>query len=434
MSTSEDPGEGPIITRDSGVAAIDGDAPTIGMSPVAASAPGAPPTSRADTVAAWPAAAATAPSDVAPNTRVARVDAVDEPSLRARRRAAGDDATLQSSGPNVVTRETLEAYVASVTAKRAEAAAAGERAAKASERADLERQIATLQAKLRGLADAGEGAVSERGAPRFEERLGAVADEVDELGYDAAYEARLLPALDFLYTTYFRVETAHADRIPRVGRCIVVANHSGGPLPYDGVMLRTAVRRELAGARDLRWLTEDFISQLPFVGTAMNRLGAVRACQENATRLLARGGLVAVFPEGAKGMGKLYKDRYKLQRFGRGGFIRLALRTRTPVVPCAVVGAEEANPLLLRVEAAAKALGLPYVPVTPTFPALGPLGLLPAPTKWRIEFGEPLAFDEHGEAAAEDDVTVGRLAERVRGTIQGMLDRAVSSRRSVWFG
>jgi 1-acyl-sn-glycerol-3-phosphate acyltransferase len=260
------------------------------------------------------------------------------------------------------------------------------------------------------------------------------SEDVDEFGHDPAYEAKFIPFFDFLFKTYFRVEVEGASSIPDEGRCLIVGNHSGGPLPYDGVMLRTVLRREHPQQRELRWLAEDFVYYLPFVGSAMNRLGAVRACQENAERLLAEERLVAVFPEGAKGIGKLYKDRYRLQRFGRGGFIRLCLRTQTPIVPCAIVGAEEANPMLYRIEYMAKTLGIPYLPITPTFPALGPLGLLPAPTKWRVVFGEPLSFDGYGPEAADDEILVGRLAERVRTTIQGMLDRMVSARKSVWFG
>jgi 1-acyl-sn-glycerol-3-phosphate acyltransferase len=170
------------------------------------------------------------------------------------------------------------------------------------------------------------------------------------------------------------------------------------------------------------------------VGAFMSRVGGVRACQENAERLLSKESLVAVFPEGVKGIGKLYRDRYKLQRFGRGGFIRLALRTNTPLVPCAVIGAEEASPLLHRDELVSKLLGLPYLPVTPTFPLLGPLGLVPAPTKWRIRFGEAVHFDDYGPDAADDPVLVGRLADRVRGGIQSALDGALAERKSVWFG
>jgi 1-acyl-sn-glycerol-3-phosphate acyltransferase len=259
------------------------------------------------------------------------------------------------------------------------------------------------------------------------------SEEVDDFGLDPTYEKRLRPLFDFLYKRYFRSETRGVESIPAEGRCLVVANHSG-TVPFDGMMLRTAVRLEHPAARELRWLTEDFIYYLPFMGAFMNRIGAVRACQENAERLLKQGRLVGVFPEGIKGVGKLYRDRYRLQRFGRGGYIRLCLRTQTPLVPCAILGAEETNPMLYRVEYLSRAFGLPYIPVTPTFPWLGPLGLLPAPTKWRIRFGEPIRFDEYGPEAADDHVLVGRLSEQVRTTIQRMLDNALRERQSVWFG
>ena len=260
------------------------------------------------------------------------------------------------------------------------------------------------------------------------------SEEVDDFGLDPTYERRIRPMQEFFYKRYFRTDVEGVDQIPDEGRCVIVANHSG-TLPLDGPMLKTAVRVEHPAARELRWLAEDFIYYLPFMGSLMNRIGAVRACQENAERLLTKHeSLVAVFPEGVKGIGKLYKDRYKLQRFGRGGFIRLCLRTQTPLVPCAIVGAEEANPMLYRLEFLSKAIGLPYLPVTPTFPWLGPAGLMPAPTKWRITFGEAMHFDGYGPEAAEDHVLVGRLAERVRTTIQQLLDRGVRERQSVWFG
>jgi 1-acyl-sn-glycerol-3-phosphate acyltransferase len=259
------------------------------------------------------------------------------------------------------------------------------------------------------------------------------AEDVDEFGLDPKYAARAQPLFDFLYKHYFRVETVGAPHIPDEGRCLVVANHSG-TFPYDGVMLKTAMLHAHSAKREMRWLAEDFIFYLPFVGAFMNRIGAVRACQENAERLLGQERLVGVFPEGIKGIGKLYRERYKLQRFGRGGFIRLCLRTETPIVPCAIVGAEESSPMLLRLEYLANLFGARYLPITPTFPALGPLGLVPAPTKWRIEFGEPIRFDGYGPEAADDSLLVGRLTERVRSTIQAMLDRGVADRQSIWFG
>lgn len=262
---------------------------------------------------------------------------------------------------------------------------------------------------------------------------GAAADEVDEYGYDPAYERKVLPLIELLYDKYFRVEVHGVEHLPAEGRCLLVANHSG-TLPLDGLMLRMAVRREHPRHRSVRWLAEDGIFHFPFLGNMTNRVGAVRACQENAERLLESESLVAVFPEGQKGIGKLFRDRYRLQRFGRGGFVKLCLRTRTPIIPVAIVGGEETNPVLARVEYLTRALGITYLPVTPTFPLLGPAGLLPAPTKWKIFFGEPVDLEGYAPASADDEILVGRLTERVRAAIQTMLDRAVAERRSVWFG
>jgi 1-acyl-sn-glycerol-3-phosphate acyltransferase len=259
------------------------------------------------------------------------------------------------------------------------------------------------------------------------------SEEVDEFGFDPVYEERIMPLFNFLYERYFRVECEGVHHVPDEGRCLLVGNHSG-TIPLDGAMLKVAVKKEHGKHRDVRWLAEDLIFHFPFLGSFTNRVGAVRACQENAERLLRQEALVAVFPEGIKGIGKLFKERYKLQRFGRGGFIKLCLRTGTPVVPVAIVGAEETHPMLLRISSLAEALGLPFIPITPTFPLLGPLGLLPAPTKWKIAFGEPIHFEGYGPEAEGDEILVGRLAEQVRGTIQGMLDRAVGARQSVWFG
>jgi 1-acyl-sn-glycerol-3-phosphate acyltransferase len=258
------------------------------------------------------------------------------------------------------------------------------------------------------------------------------SEEVDDFGYDPVYETRVRPFIDFLYTTYFRVEASGVERVPEQGRCLLVANHSG-TVPFDGLMIRSAVKREHPAARDVRWLAEDFIFHFPFLGSFTTRIGAVRACQENAERLLRQEALVAVFPEGMKGTGKLFRDRYRLQRFGRGGFVKLALRTKTPIVPVAVLGGEETQPLLARLDALGKPLGFPYFPITPTFPLLGPVGLAPAPTKWRIAFGEPIRFNE-GPGSSEDELLISRLAEQVRGTIQDMVDELVRARKNVFLG
>ncbi len=259
------------------------------------------------------------------------------------------------------------------------------------------------------------------------------SEEVDDFGFDPVYEAKLKYVFDFLYDKYFRVEATGLENIPDQGRCLLIANHSG-TLPADGLMIKLAVKREHQQKRQVRWLAEDFLFHFPFLGSISNRIGAVRACQENAERLLRQEALVAVFPEGVKGIGKLYKDRYRLQRFGRGGFIKLALRTRTPIVPVAVVGGEETNPLLYRFEALGKALGFPYVPITPTFPLFGPAGLAPLPTKWRVVFGERVEFSDYDADAADDEMLVSRLSEKVRHSIQELVDTALAARKSIWLG
>lgn len=260
------------------------------------------------------------------------------------------------------------------------------------------------------------------------------SDVVDEFGRDPNVAARVDPLLDFLYKSYFRVETRGLGHIPDDGRALIVANHSG-TLPYDGAMIMHAVKQEHASHRAVRPLVEDFVFHFPYLGTLMNRIGGVRACPENAERLLAQDQLVAVFPEGIKGIGKLYRERYQLQRFGRGGFVKLALKCDAPIVPTAVVGAEEIHPMVAKVTWLAKSFGIPYLPVTPTFPFLGPIGLVPLPTKWFIAFGEPLYFNaEYGADGANDRILVNKLAEQVRVRIQEMIDGLLKTRKSILFG
>jgi 1-acyl-sn-glycerol-3-phosphate acyltransferase len=254
------------------------------------------------------------------------------------------------------------------------------------------------------------------------------SEHVDDFGLDPAYEARVQPLLDTLYERYFRVQISGAEHIPAQGGALLVCNH-GGALPWDGVMLKTALRRARPEREPLRWLTDDFVSHAPFLGAALNRIGAVRACPENAEQLLERGSLLAVFPEGLKGIEKTYKQRYQLQRFGRGGHVKLALRMGVPVLPVAIVGSEDTYPLLYRVRAFSKVFGLPFIPVTPTFPLLGPLGLLPLPSRWRIVVGERLSeLDELDAYAAENGVLVNELNERLRGRVQSLLGEALTAR------
>src|SRR5262245_3733479 len=181
-------------------------------------------------------------------------------------------------------------------------------------------------------------------------------------------------------------------------------------------------------------LALDMFALLPFLAPARAKHGEIRANPENAERVLKKGELVGVFPEGVKGVGKRFRERYKLARFGRGGFVRIALRTGAPIVPCAVVGAEEIHPVIAKADWVGRPFGLPYFPITPTFPLLGALGLLPLPTKWSIDFAEPVAVDGFGPEAAEDPILVNRLSEQVRSTIQRLIDGRLARRRSVWFG
>ncbi len=257
---------------------------------------------------------------------------------------------------------------------------------------------------------------------------------VDDFGRDPVFAARMEPLLDLLYERYFRVETRGIEHVPDIGRALLVANHSG-MLPYDGVMVTHAMHREHPARRDVRPLVEDFVFHFPYVGTFLNRIGAVRACQPNADRLLGRDEVIVVFPEGLKGVSKLYRHRYQLQRFGRGGFIKLALRSRSPIVPVAIVGAEEAHPILAKFSWPSKPGGLPYIPMTPTFPWLGPVGMMPLPSKWFIEFGEPIDLPAaHGPEAADDRILVNKLADQVRAQIQRMVDALRAQRRSIVFG
>lgn len=251
---------------------------------------------------------------------------------------------------------------------------------------------------------------------------------VDEMGRDPVYAARFAGALDFLYRRYFRTRCQGIENVPATGRAILVANHSGA-LPYDALMLMRAVEREHPARRQVRPLLEDEVFHFPYLGTFLNRMGGVRACPENAEKLLAEEQLVAVFPEGVQGIGKLYKDRYRLQRFGRGGFVKLALRTGSPIIPVAVVGAEEATPMVAKITWLARLLGLPHLPVTPLFPLLGPAGLLPLPSRWLVRFGEPIDLGAQATAAdAEDRLLVARWADSVRTKVQDMIQDLLAQR------
>jgi 1-acyl-sn-glycerol-3-phosphate acyltransferase len=242
----------------------------------------------------------------------------------------------------------------------------------------------------------------------------------DEWGFDEEFATALRPLLDFLYERWWRVETTGVRNVPSAGRAMLVSNHAG-ILPWDGTMISLAIQREHPQPRYPRFLVLDWAFTLPFVSLVMRKVGGVVASPYNASRLLEQDELVAVFPEGAKGAGKDFSERYRLQRFGRGGFVEIALRAGAPIIPVAVVGSEEIYPKVGESKLMARATGAPYFPITPTFPLLGPLGAVPLPSKWRIEFGEPIRTDGYGEDAAEDRALVFELSERVRDEIQRMV-------------
>ena len=244
-------------------------------------------------------------------------------------------------------------------------------------------------------------------------------DAIDEFGFDREWTESLLPFFNFLYRDYWRVQVRGLEHVPTEGAALLVSNHAG-VLPYDGVMIRTAVYEDLPGHRHARALILNAFFGVPVASWFLRRTGNTLAHPDDAERLLRAGELVLVFPEGAKGTGKLYRERYRLRRFGRGGFVQTALRTGSPIVPVSVVGSEELHPMLVNLDLAARALGLPYFPITATFPWLGLLGLIPLPSSWIIEFHEPVdpAAAGHGPEAAEDMATVMQISDRVRDTIQ----------------
>ena len=255
--------------------------------------------------------------------------------------------------------------------------------------------------------------------------------EVDEFGMDEVVLRRARPALDFLYDQYWRVSLAGSEHLPASGPCLLVANHSG-LLPYDGLMLAHAIERAHPSGERPRFLAADWLITLPFVQSYLARLGGVRACRENAERLLGSGRFVIAFPEGVKGAAKVFRERYRLKRLGRGGVLRVALETGAPLVPVGIVGAEEAHPILFKWTTPARAVGLPFLPVTPTFPWLGPLGFLPLPTKWVIRIGEPLALGHLAAESAADELLISRLTEELRVQIQALVDVGLAERESVW--
>lgn len=275
--------------------------------------------------------------------------------------------------------------------------------------------------------------------PAIKAGLGAVAEAVrqklpdpatlPDFGFDPDFLAKTAPVLEFLWSKYFRVRVTGMENVPSSGAALLVANHSGG-LPYDGAMLIHATHAHHPAARPLRPLVANFAFRSSWIRPVIARIGGVRASMDNALALCEAGQLIGVFPEGLRGVGKLYRERYRLTNFGRGGFVRLARTAHVPIIPVAIVGAEETHPVLGKLTRLAQPLGLPYIPITPTFPWLGPLGLLPVPTKWTVKIGEPILLPA-GSGSKEETL---EMAENVRSRLDQMIAELLAARRSILFG
>jgi 1-acyl-sn-glycerol-3-phosphate acyltransferase len=258
---------------------------------------------------------------------------------------------------------------------------------------------------------------------------------LDDWGRSERVFDLLEPVLDFYYRHWFRVDVEGVENVPAEGGALLVSNHAGA-LPPDGPMIMQAIRHEHPRPRPLYMLGEHWFKGYPGVGLLANKIGLVGAHPANAQRLLSdEGRLALVFPEGQKASRKLYWQRYRLRRFGRGGFVRTAIRAGVPIVPVAVLGAEEAMPIFAHVPLLQRLTGLIYFPVNHAFPHFGLAAAgMYLPAKFKIRFLEPVDLSAHGEEDAEDLALVQNIAEDIRGQIQDELDSLLAARASVWFG
>jgi 1-acyl-sn-glycerol-3-phosphate acyltransferase len=244
---------------------------------------------------------------------------------------------------------------------------------------------------------------------------------VDPYGLDVDYVVAAIAPLSWLYKKYFRVQLHGADRVPNEGRAVIVANHSG-QLPFDAAMIEVGLLIEKDPPRVVRALVEKWVPTLPFVSTFMARCGQIVGTPENCRRLLAADEAILVFPEGVRGLNKPFRERYQLQKFGQG-FMRLALESSAPIVPCAVVGAEEQAPALFDLKPLARLLGFPAFPITPT------LLPFPLPSRYHIRFGEPMRFTG---SADDDDAVLEKKVEEVRDAVRTLVDRGLAERKSIY--
>jgi 1-acyl-sn-glycerol-3-phosphate acyltransferase len=254
-------------------------------------------------------------------------------------------------------------------------------------------------------------------------RDGRTANEygVDPFGLSIEYALSAVGPFVWLYQSYFRVQTFGLEHVP-AGRVLLVSNH-GGQLPIDGAMIGVAMLTEAKPPRITRSMVEKWVGSLPYVATFFSRVGQIVGTPENCRRLLESDEAILVFPEGLKGITKLYSQRYQLQDFGLG-FMRLALETKTPIVPVAVIGSEEQAPALINLKSIGKLFGMPALPVTP-------YGLpFPLPTKYRIYFGEPLVFSGRAD---DEDAELDKKVKVVKGAIQSMLEKGLADRKGIFF-
>ena len=305
--------------------------------------------------------------------------------------------------------------------------------------------VADFLRNLRGGVEAGLDplAAAQQAADSLPTRLRSTLEAIvlrlqgeyheDEWGFDEQFAEAAFPLFELLYDRWWRVQADGVQNVPSHGRALLVSNHAGSLFPFDATMITMAIMKEHPLPRWPRFMVLDWAFVLPFLSSFMRRCGGVPASPHNATRLLEQDELVSVFPEGVKGTGKPWSERYRLQRFGRGGFVEIALRTGSPIVPVAVVGSEEIYPKIAESKALARLIGAPFVPITPTFPALGPLGMVPLPSKWRIEFCEPIDLSEYGPDAAEDRRLLFDISEQVRETIQAKLYENLVKRQAAFF-
>ncbi|MFN8482488.1 MAG: lysophospholipid acyltransferase family protein [Anaerolineae bacterium] len=255
----------------------------------------------------------------------------------------------------------------------------------------------------------------------------------DAYGYDSDFVELVQPLFDFLFGSYWRVQAVGVNNVPEEGGALLIAN-SSGLFPWDSLMVMTAVQKEHDVPRLVRGLYASWMSPLPFASDFFNKMGMVMGVTDNARRLLAEGEPVLVFPEASKPTGKLFRDRYRVEPFGKSALVNLAVRANAPIVPVAIVGAEEAYPVVAQSTKLGRPLGLPYFPFTLTWPWTGLFGLLPLPSKWTVEFGAPITPDEWPPDAAYDPDAIEELTELVRRRIQAMLYDRLKDRKSIILG